>query len=306
MKKLHKTEIFPKRIRKYSYYKTLTNLKRKSRFNFAIYRDEKNNEYICKVWIGKKKDQRYYWIENEIKSYRLLHELHQDNKELIEKKFPEIFIPKLYDSVISVNKAYLLIDKVTGKVSHDFSPKEVISTYSKVISYFSFISKLISKKKILITHRNAFHYFFLFHLYLLKAFRHSSLSLTDSLSCLKTFYTGIFYLFSQDSHYLVHRDVGGANNVLIDKKKISIIDFEILTQTYQIVQIANIISTEWPNQEFIQHFFSSTMFKKIKGSVNELRTFKSMLVYSAIVDLSTGIKENTVVSLSILDTANNL
>lgn len=294
---------FPQQIAEFTLVGPLSGLIKNSHYHFAIYENVAGQQFVCKLWSSKQKDQYYQWIQNEIHAYEILNKLISANRAHIQAEFPHIQIPEIHYVSITDTQVIFIMDKVEGELLSLQDPDTLLDSYEQLIEYFQLLTKCIQKEPTHILRRTVLQYFVLFHAYFLKSLLNHPDQIGYLITKLPVVYKGMLRLLSDRELVLVHRDLGGLNNVFINKKKLSIIDFENLTFTYRMVQLANIIITKWSNQPFIKVFFTSELFNRIRQNPSDRDAFKALLIYGAMVDLGTGTGRSKAESIQAIEAA---
>lgn len=277
-----KDQNFPEKIERFSYVLNLKQFDKDSSFRFALYRDGEGNEYVCKLFKGKKNSLKYRSIKNEISAYKALN---QSSPNIVSKQGFEVSIPKIYSTYENEEIVCFIMDKVSGSSLDNESIGRIIQSYQALAEYLYKFSIDNDLSKAGVLKRNFIQYFVLYHYYCLRVIlKYPELILTV-ISTIPVFYRGIFNFSIDRTNTLVIRDLASNNNIFIDNKKILVIDLESATITHPIVQLSSFAVVESANKNFLLKFCDSEITKSIMENRRNLLIFKAMLVYGALVDI---------------------
>lgn len=301
MKINNSNKVFPKKIGQYSYVERLKGMAEKSQYSFAIYKNG-NSTAICKLWTsGNGNTQNRQWLVNEINSYLTIDAI----IELSGIDHLEVDVPALIDYHIEDKKTYILLEKVSGTLASELPAEKAVAIYKKALEFFDKINDNLTDNYFNMKTRSNLKIVVLFYVYALIALIKNLNHGVAILRAMFTFLLSIPQLLTHNKFSFVHRDLGGFNNILVNKKTIHIIDFQISVLTHPLVEVANIISTKWSDQKFIKAFSTDKLFKNILIS-EEKNILKAFLQYGAIFDLATGIGKKSEESVSQLQFVSTL
>jgi hypothetical protein len=298
---------FPREIQGLTFVRVLSDIVVRSIYTFALYQNAAGKKFVFKMWNGKNKNEDYHWLCNEIQIYKALANISSSKQKQLLEKYPQISIPHMVTNSITDTKVFLVLSYAEGvPISTKYTDAALLKTYTDVTSY---LRELSTKTKIIHdvhAKRKAMHFFVLFHYYLLKALRHNFTSFITLAQSIIPFYRGMFYLQNDREEIFLHRDLGGYNNILVNKKTISILDLQLSCIGHPLVEWANIVVTKCNNTSFFRAFFASEIYSHIKSDPKQKMIFCALLLYGAIFDLSSGVEKTKNESLSLLHTALSL
>ncbi|HRN85911.1 MAG TPA: hypothetical protein PKU78_03465 [Candidatus Dojkabacteria bacterium] len=273
---------FPEKIEHFSFVHNLGEFGKDSSFHFALYRDTEGNEYVCKLFKGKKNSLKYRSIKNEISAYKALN---QSSPTLQSPLGFEISIPKIYSTYENDEIVCFIMDKVSGNSLDNESIDRIIQSYQAIAEYLLKFSIEADLSKTGVLRRNFIQFFLLYHYYCLRVILKNPELILKIINTIPVFYRGIINFSIDRTNTLVIRDLASNNNIFIDNKKLLIIDLESATITHPIIQLSSFVVVESANKDFLSNFCNSEIAKTIMENHRNLLIFKAMLVYGAMVDI---------------------
>ncbi len=283
MKKVDNTTVFPAKIQHYTLFEVLSDINEKSAYHFAIYTNRSGKKFFCKLWTGEKKDQDFTWISNEIGVYQFFDSTYKTHQKEIKKNFPDIKIPKMYVSSIEDSLAYFLTDFIEGKPLEGLSDDKKAVVFQRVIQYFHFMSSLAVSQQKTLRVFGATRLFLLFHYYIIKVALSSKIHYKSLLQILWKFYVGFFELIRTNHLSFVHRDLGFADNIILQGKTIAIIDFQLSVLSNPLMEIANITIALWNEKKLRTKFLNSRYVSSLLDDEGKKKQMNAFLAHAFLV-----------------------
>lgn len=269
---------FPQKIHEYTFVNILQDIPARSEYAFAEYHSS-NGKAICKLYQGKPTTKAARFLRNEAKVYSFVASFFGSHTGKIGKK--TILIPKLIDHVSSETMSYILTEKVEGKLLAELSPEENVTVLEGLIQYFK---KTQDNNGLAdLPQRSSPSLLMLFVVYLLKLWVRKPAYIFLSSQTIAPVLEGFLRLGRNPQKSLVHRDLGGYNNIFISPSHISVIDFQISVSSHWLFEVANILTTRWYNDAFIQAFRNGEVVKNIRNDAEQKAIFKAFTLYATIL-----------------------
>jgi hypothetical protein len=211
------------------------------------------------------------------------------------------------------NKIFFIVEKVKGDFLETKSDIFKSKKYYEIYQYFNYISTNLNLSDMNIAKRSFKNYFILYNIYLLLIALKKPNLIINLLKSVPGVYLGFSKLLFSNDLMLVMRDIGSEGNIFIDSNKATLIDLENLTITNKYAFFTSIILANSNNSNFLNLFLGTKNMEKLIKSKTELDIFKSLLLYSIVVqfldDIENGIKNaesthNLYDSVLGLDTSN--
>ncbi|MBP9669939.1 PIG-L family deacetylase [Candidatus Woesebacteria bacterium] len=232
----------------------------RSAYQFASYKNNQGKEIFVKRWQGNAKNLSYYWLKNEIRSYKIIQSIFDRNRA--ELSSLSLTTPTYITSFATSRSLYLLIDFVEGKELASFSTKSKLSSIDKALSYFSQITRLASPaEKRQLLHRCGLYFALLLPFITVKAMiYHPAHFIALLKSALSVAWVLPRLIFHKDL-VITHRDYNDWC-IKLDKSTGRIYDLQLMCLADPVLEHAVIILKKYHDKEFISAYFSSKHFKK--------------------------------------------
>ncbi len=283
---------FPLYVNGYHFDKPIFKNKNCGMFNVSIYVKGSKNKAVCKVPTNFFSKRRLELI-NEIEVLSIINGLKKTYKK------NTIFIPKLISRHINKIKTCVFTDFISGKNINILNTTQKIEAYSDIIDFLQGLTSKLKNNKIT-TKTNTKLLFFGILYYLSsiiklpKHVKNVSLGIANLIS---SYPTGEKLVF-------VHRDLND-NNIIINKNKIAVIDFQHATISNSFFDVAVILLYSWNNKGLSDEVLNELVIPKIE-SINDFKNFKFICLFVALCELSLQSAVPVEISLKFLDFANNV
>lgn len=256
----------------------------KSAYQFAIYKNDQGKEIFVKRWQGSVKNLSYYWLKNEIRSYKIIQTILDRNQS--EFSSLTLTTPTYITSFATSRSLYLLIDFVKGQELASRSTTVKVSSIDKALAYFSQLTRLASPaEKRQLLHRGGLYFALLLPFITLKAMiHHPAHFITLLKSALSVAWVLPRLIFHKDL-VITHRDYNDWC-IKLDKSTGRIYDLQLMCLADPVLEHAVIILKKYHDHEFISAYFSSKHFKKLLPTQGDLVRFKAYLGIMALYDAS--------------------
>jgi hypothetical protein len=256
-------------------------------YNTAAYKDKKNKKYFAKIWYGNKKDKYYNELKNEADAYKTLWEIINNNKKILQNKFPMVRIPKFVNMFEGNGFLIILLEHISGR---DLSHQDInikLSYLNTVVEYLKCISNLVGNNDVRIKKKNAMHFILLLPILIVYAIVKHPRLLNELLIVISKIIKYSFSIVRSNNYGFVHKDING-ENAIYSKGLITILDFQLLTWTLTSHDFGNCFYEIWntSNSEALLFEFKKRISEKDGSEI------KFMILYSVIFDLAMGNGKN--------------
>jgi hypothetical protein len=277
--------VFPIKINGYEFLKKYIPQDSSKLYYYGTYKNSKGKLAFAKIWKGKKKDSSYFWLNNEINVYKEIQDLYKRDGKFIKKYFPEIVPPKFINAKQTDDELILLMQNLGGKLlSKSKNDKTKLDTLEHVIEYFNFINKRLKKYQI-----DGFmkiegkHVGFAYIYLLLRTFIKKPLALPLVLRAGRVYLLNSSKLLKSKNLELTHRDLFG--NIIVDKKKIYVLDFQLTAKTFPLFDITSTELALWKTNLF-EKFHSSKFVNKLTTQSANFGLYKTLSIYTALFEIT--------------------
>ena len=201
-----------------------------SPFQVALYQDEQDKKYVVKTLPDLSNKEGVRCLKNEV---LMLNTLQRYDSSGVFFEMPKVC--KVIETPTSLT---VIRDHIDGKLLKDFNKNIQMESLFLTMEYFKTISKKISPKDLAALPKRNFLDTLTFPLFVLKVLIKKP---NHAFQLLK--YSALFYKFTFLSFFithtysLVHRDLN-VDNILVNKKHLSIIDFETAVLTEPEAELA--------------------------------------------------------------------
>lgn len=279
----------------YTFVKVLSETR--SDLKTYLLHDFKNDEYVAKVYIRGRDKNRYFWFKNEVSINRILNNV--IHKPIKSGKFL-IDIPEYKDHFI-IGKYEVLINKKVGGIpfstlNSNFK-KEVLF---EVINFFNLVSKKISDKDRASLKLRSIYYYFLISpiLFVISFLKNPNLFFYEVSLILNMFKH--FRLEGNSLFVLTHRDLN-CENILIEKNRIHIIDFEAGVLSNVSTELSLIFLKYWRDKTLISQMLESKEMVEMMKNIDSYKLLKIDLIFNALTELSLSTSLNETELKSYID-----
>jgi len=258
-------------------------------FKMGIYQSDSGEKAIAKIHNKKIKNKEYYWLINEIRSYRGFNYLYDKYGEEIKDKFPDICVPRMIYFKVEKNLVVVLIEFLDGDIIDNLSLVKKSEITEKILEYFYFLGKYSKDKNLVKFFIKRSNLFFLFsiNIYALKAMIKNLSFIFLITQAYLYFVSNYFCLPRLNDVQIVHRDLN-PKNILFgsNKNKISIIDLGLTAYSNKFLDavIANKYMYYCGDTSF--NFYKLNFMRKLSLEHKFFKNYKILSVYSTIYDLS--------------------
>ena len=273
------------------------------RFQLGIYQDNRGNKFFAKQFSKINPGPDYYWLSNEINVYSELNSLYAKYGEKITNKFPRIKIPKLVKVFEDDKRLIMLLELVGGTPLHKFGPDKAINIYDELFEYFKFIGSMFDKKKL--GQRTNKYFLLTYPILALKSFIKYPYARGLVVRSTIVFFSAVPTLLRHQKLSFVHRDLNQLN-ILLDKETIWLIDFEYAVLTNPLIEVIHVVMRSWHREDFRDKFINSWVEENLTKNFEALQTYKSLALYSAMLDLAVGDKVQSRNAYSFISSTINL
>lgn len=271
---------YPLKIDKYNLSRVLFPDYKHRSYKYAIYKQGQKN-FFAKIWTGDTKNFDYNSLINEINVYKNFVKFKK--KDPLFFKNQKIKIPELEFYCIQEKFVVLLIEHIVNK-NYKKNDSKILSIYLNDVLFFlrnvteSFgkFSKLKPKSLKFIT----IIYIFFLAIILIK--RPKLVFLLGR--CLFRLLKYFIYLFQEKNNFFVHRSLEG-QNIILNKKNIYLIDFQLLVLSHPLLDIAQIIAF-YPKIEFVDYILKIKYLNNYYSDLRSKKLLSLLTIYSCLVQLA--------------------
>lgn len=256
----------------------------RSAYEFAIYKNDQGKEIFVKRWQGSVKSIDYYWLKNEIRSYKIIQTIVDRNQTQLSSL--SLSTPTYITSFATNRSLYLLIDFVEGKELVRSSTKAKLSSITKALSYFSQLTKLASPaEKRQFLHRGGLYFALVLPFITLKAMVYHPAHFTTILKSALSITLVLPRLIFHRDLVITHRDY---NDWCIKLSKATgrIYDLQLMCLADPVLENAVILLKKYHDRDFISAYVSSPHFKKSLPTQADRVRLLAYLGIMAIYDAS--------------------
>ncbi len=250
---------FPETIGNYKFIEKLKKEGPKKSYQLAVYTDPNGKRAIAKMRSSKIKGYHYYSLKNEIEVYKVLNVVVSRERSELEKKFPNIKIPKLIKSEETENGLILLTEFVEGEPTIRLNPREKVVIYFSMADFLCFIgTKLTDDERSRISTRSVLDLLFLYPFLLVNSLVNYPLYSLYLLAGGVYFINSIPYLNKKRREVLTHRDLH-FYNILKSGDRLALIDLQqcVFTELFQ--EHVTILRYYWKEDAFTSLFVSEIL-----------------------------------------------
>ncbi|MBP7740589.1 phosphotransferase [Candidatus Woesebacteria bacterium] len=275
--------VIPKKIKNYNYQRTLK-LERGSDTAVALYKDEKGNKVVAKIWMGRVKNSSYFSLLNECKSYEMIHKAFPRIEKTYSKNIKNIRFPKLVFYIEEEKSLILLIEFIDGKSLDTFDDNKIIKTYFSVIEFLHlFSSQLTDKEKGMIKNRKNLN-FVIFYLYtlILSSLKRPQM-LRSLIKGLILVIKNVKFLFIRRQSGFVHGDLN-FKNIYFNKGYIYIMDLEFSMICDRLFEFSAISRYCWIENRLINNIHELSRLYNIREFQNSHKVFNIMYSTHGLIE----------------------
>lgn len=278
----------PERIGAYRLVRTIEKANSSgNQYQFGIYKDAAGKQLFAKQWSGLVKNIEYFWLFNEIEVYRVVNMISAKEHDSIIKKFPHIHVPRLIATLREESRLLLLTEHVEGKDLELAPQDEGIRAMEEAAEYFMEISGHITPHMLRSFIKRGFTYIVgnFFVMFIRAAVRNPKI-IPSLARALVAFTMRLRSLFKTSELKLVHRDITYFN-ILFQKEKLYLIDYELSVLTHPLFEITQIITGAWRRKGFWEIFYASDTMKKIFAHKTSRDSYWALTLYTAFHRMAT-------------------
>lgn len=236
---------FPTRIGNYYFIQSIEKIGPRKSYLLALYKTKNGKKAIAKMRDAHIKGYHYYSLLNEAYMYTTLHAVFNRIKGRRTKKFSKLYIPDCVGTHEDKHVLVILIEFVNGKQAETLPAKQKSSLYFLMIDFIHFLGEnLTDKERSFISSRRPYHYIILYPLLVCKAIITYPYATAWLIRGVPVFLAAIPDMIKRSELKLVHRDLHFMN-ILLDSKRISLIDLQQCVLTEPLHEIITTLRYWW-------------------------------------------------------------
>ena len=274
--------VFPQTIQDYFFLCELTKKEKLKTYRYALYQNKDGKLAFLKLFHGNRFQKGYVFLNNEIKSYKMLQQYLSDND--LKKKFPDIVIPLYIASYSKMSEVGLLLEYTKGTTLSNYSDKKKIQVTKKILDFFVKLNQKIDSKQLDILKRPPFYFIIATPIFSLLACLLHPKQTTNILKAGAIFLANTPMLIRNPQRGFVHRDLGDGN-ILLQDNKIIVYDFQLASAMNTAIENVVLFYRAFKNEDFIKKVYDEIIQPSFH-SKRDMKIFYLYCLYFSIFDLS--------------------
>lgn len=272
---------YPEKVGNYTFVKTLHKNGSKREFTIGIYKDGSGKQAFMKSCQANLSSFAYKGLLNEVRSYIVMQKVLSRIRKRMPKDLQKVEIPKLLDLIEYEGSLYLFTEFKKGEVATKKTHAEKIEAYFLVTRFLEVIGKYMTPtEKKVFARRTTYQYAFLFPFLLILAIKNNPQHAIILISGVNKFLTSLVLLHRESHLSLIHRDLH-FNNILINKNKVILIDFQLMIWGEILTEFATTLRYRWGIDGF-EDLFILAIQSRFSDRKNFPEIFTGLLANSVI------------------------
>lgn len=276
-----KVRTYPEKVGDYAFVKTLRKIGSKKEFTTGIYKDKSGKLVFMKSCQANSSSFAYKGLLNEVRAYIVIQKVLSRIRKRMPRDIQKVEIPELLDLIEHEGYLYLFLEFKKGALASTKTHDEKIDSYFLVTKFLEFIGKhMTSTEKKAFARRTTYQYAFLFPVLLILAIKNNPRQAKILIGGVSKFLTALV-LLQRESHFsLIHRDLH-FNNILINRNKVILIDFQLMVWGEILTEFATTLRYRWGIDGFENPFLLAIQ-NEFSDRNNFNKIFEGLLSNSVI------------------------
>lgn len=281
--RMNKQSVFPEKIGSFTFVEEILTEKYPKPYAYGLYKNNKGTKAFAKVWQGRRKDIRYTFLLNELRTYQLLWRVLRKHPS-IKKRYPNITIPELLGYKQSDNILVVLLALIDGELLAYVSESTRLRVFKDMFGFLDTVNVSIRKNDMsnLLKRQGLYWVMILPYVSLRALFRNPSEASTILRAVVKIVLS-IPVLLSTKETAFVHRDLANWN-IKVHKKQLYLYDFQLSSMAHPLLEYAVTTLKLWENKTFAEKVFETVVLPKITTKRKRI-VFQSLSLCLALYDL---------------------
>ncbi|NMC36489.1 phosphotransferase [Candidatus Beckwithbacteria bacterium] len=294
---------FPKTVGKYRFKAIAQSCNHQTSYRYAWYENNQGRQAIAKMWSGNIPNLDRYWIANDLLFHQLFNQLSRQERLNLQKKYPNILIPKLLHFIVKPTRIVILFEKIDCVTVNksNLSAKQKISLYENVFAYLHHLGQVQNKAVFSKLKKRGMNYNIgTFVAFAVKALLQYPKKISELWSAISIFFASTPLLLTHNELALAHRDIGDYNLLVAPGNKVYIIDFQLTVLTHPLFEIIDFLTDLWEDQDLFKLFWQSQTIQTILKTPKQKQIFKALAIYAIFLELTAVVDANQNSSLKFL------